>query len=90
MSAAPILDALDILFGKRLNPHYEAWRERVVRVTGSMSRSDWCAECGERLFAYYECPKPLCSTESRDWFCQPCFDQHYAVEHNPETHAMEP
>jgi hypothetical protein len=82
--------ALDILFGKQLNPHYTAWRERVARVRNESSfRPTKCDGCSEVLSGYYACPKPPCNMESRDWFCQPCFDQHYAVTHNPETHAMD-
>lgn len=88
MSAAPVLDALDLLFGKQLNPHYVRWREGVARVSGSMSRSVPCSTCGERLFSYYTCGFS-CSAHHKA-FCQTRYDQHYALNHNPETHWMEP
>jgi hypothetical protein len=89
MTAAlkPLNDALDILFGKQLNSHFVAWRERVARASGSMSRSVPCDTCGEKLFAYYACGVS-CPSHPKT-FCQTHFDMHYALIHNPETHAME-
>jgi hypothetical protein len=73
-----------------LNPHYVAYRERVARVRNQGFRVIWCDVCRHApLAGYYACPKAPCSTQSREWYCQEHFDEHYRQAHNPETHAMD-
>ena len=85
----PLEAALDILYGKRLNPHYVAWRERVARIANYGFRVPMCNVCGGALGDYYAGAIHNCP-QHRAALCREHMDEHYREVHNPETHAMEP